>query len=364
MSINRLYHTWFQRIEQLWPSLRVTQRRNFAWLVVGLYLSKSVFLSEIAGKMPSKAKLPSLTRRLGRFLDNRAIRVRKLYAPLAEQVLQSHAKVGEIRLILDCTKVGFGYQLMMVALAHRKRALPIAWTWVRRPKGHSRARVQLALLAYVRQRVPEGVPVLLVGDCEFGAVDVMRQLDRWKWQYVLRQPSSHLLDLTLHNHWQSFGSIVEKPGQSVWLGRGFLTKEHVYAVNLLAHWEPGYDRPWLLATNLPDRQTALRAYRRRMWIEEMFGDMKGHGFDLESTHLRHFLRLSRLTLAVALLYVWLVVSGARAIKNGQRQLVDRKDRRDLSVFQIGWRIVQRRLVNDCAFSIRLQPIVHHKLSGG
>jgi hypothetical protein len=253
---------------------------------------------------------------------------------------------------------------MMVALAHRKRALPIAWTWVRCSKGHSRAGVQLALLAYVRQRMPEGVPVLLVGDCEFGAVDVMRQLDRWKWRYVLRQPSSHLLDLTLHNHWQSFGSIVEKPGQSVWLGRGFLTREHVYAVNLLAHWEPGYDKPWLLATNLPDRQSALRAYRRRMWIEEMFGDMKGHGFDLESTHLRHFLRLSRLTLAVALLYVWLFTSGACAIKNGQRHLVDRRDRRDLSVFQIGWRIVQRRLVNDCAFSVRLRPMVNHKLSGG
>jgi hypothetical protein len=356
MSINSLYHTWFQQIEQLWPSLRVTQRRNFAWLVVGIYLSGSVHLSKIAGKIPGQAKLPSLTRRLSRFLDNRAIRVRKLYAPIAERVIESHAKGGEIRLIIDCTRVSFGYQLMMVALAHRKRALPIAWTWVRCPKGHSRAGVQLALLRYVRQRIPPKVAVLLVGDGEFGAVDVLRQLDAWKWRYVLRQPSSHLLDLTLHNQWRSFGSIVDRPGQSVWLGRGFLTKEHVYAVNLLAHWEPGYDKPWLLATNLPGRQQALRAYRRRMWIEEMFGDMKGHGFDLESSHLRHFLRLSRLTLAVALLYVWLFISGARAIKNGQRHLVDRKDRRDLSVFQIGWRIVERCLVNDCAFSIRLQPI--------
>jgi hypothetical protein len=32
-----------------------------------------------------------------------------------------------------------------------------------------------------------------------------------------------------------------------------------------------------------------------MWIEEMFGDLKGNGFDLESTMLRH---VSRLTLAL------------------------------------------------------------------
>jgi len=32
--------------------------------------------------------------------------------------------------------------------------------------------------------------------------------------------------------------------------------------------------------------------------------------DTESTHLVHFLRLSRLTLAVVLLYVWLVAEGS------------------------------------------------------
>ena len=101
-----------------------------------------------------------------------------------------------------------------------------------------------------------------------------------------------------------------------------------------------------MATNLPSRGDTLRAYRRRMWIEEMFGDFKGNGFDLESTHLRHCARLSRLTLAAARLYVWLVSTGARAIKNGQRHLVDRKDRRDLSIFRLGWDFIERRLALD------------------
>jgi hypothetical protein len=62
---------------------------------------------------------------------------------------------------------------------------------------------------------------------------------------------------------------------------------------------------------------------------------KGHGFDLESTQLRSFGRLSRLTLAVAMLYVWLVEHGARVIKRGQRRMVDRSDGRDHSVFRLG-----------------------------
>ena len=71
-----------------------------------------------------------------------------------------------------------------------------------------------------------------------------------------------------------------------------------------------------------------------MWIKEIFGDFKKNGFDLESTHLRDSARLSRLTLAVALLYTWLIDIGRKMIKNGLRHWVDRAERRDLSIFQI------------------------------
>jgi len=355
MSINRLYHTWFQRIEQLWPDLRVTQVRNLAWLLVGMCQSRSVHLNDIACRIPGQAKLVSLTRRLSRFLSNPAIRVRDLYGPIVKPLLQAAAQTGEVRLIVDGTKIGFGYQLLIVTLAYRKRALPLAWTWVKGPRGHSSAAKQWALLAYVHSLLPQHIPVLLVGDFEFGSVEVLHQLDRWHWQYVLRQPASHLIDLTRHNHWQRFGDVVQHSGQSRWLGEGFLSREHVYPVHLLAHWQTGEDGPWLLATNLASKPETLHAYRRRSWIEEMFGDMKKHGFDLESTHLRHFSRLSRLTLVVALLYVWLVTGGAAAIKRGQRHLVDRKDRRDLCIFQIGWRFLERCLANSMPITIRLCP---------
>ena len=183
----------------------------------------------------------------------------------------------------------------------------------------------------------------------------MRQLDAWRWRYVLRQKGDTLIDLTLHNRWQRFDAVIDRPGRSRWLGRGYLTKEHVYRTHLLAHWKRGEKGPWLLATNLPTLQQALRAYRRRMWIEEMFGDMKGHGFNLEDSHLSHFLRLSRLTLAVVLLYVWLIAFGSRVIKNGQRSLVDRSDRRDFSIFRIGLNMIERLLTNSQPVSIVLVP---------
>lgn len=354
MPTNILYHTWFQRIQELRPGQRITQIRNFVWLLVGIYQSRSVCLSRIAGKVPGPAKLLSTTRRLSRLLDNAAIRVREWYEPIARQWLEAQFRnLGEIRLIVDGTKIGFRHQLLIVCLAYRKRSIPIAWTWVKHARGHSSARKQLALLAYVRSLIPVGAATFLVGDCEFGSVAVLRQLDRWHWFYVLRQKANTGVWFNESSAWQTFGSYVDKPGRSVWLGKGYLTAKEIYPSHLLVHWKVGEKEPWCLATNLPDRQMTLRFYARRMWIEEMYGDFKKHGFDLDRTMLRHFLRLSRLTLAVAILYVWLVSVGTRTVRSGSRNLVDRNDRRDLSIFQIGLRFTERCLINAIPFQISL-----------
>lgn len=354
MPINELYHTWKRRICELRPGQRITQVRNFVWLIVGIYESRSVHLSRIAGKIPGEAKLLSTVRRLSRFLDNPVICVREWYEPIACQWLQAQWRwLGEIRLIVDGTKVGFGHQLLMVSLAYRKRAIPIAWTWVKHARGHSSAFKQLALLNYVRKLLPAYAVVFLVGDCEFGSVEVLKWLDQWHWFYVLRQKSDTLVWLDQYNEWEPFGGYLHKPGQSLWLGKGYLTAKEIYPTNLLVHWQVGEEEPWCLATNLPDREMTLRYYRRRMWAEEMHGDFKKHGFDLESTMLRDFRRLSRLTLAVAFLYVWLISISGRTIHAGLRHLVDRTDRRDLSIFQIGLRFIDRRLINALSVHVPL-----------
>jgi hypothetical protein len=86
-------------------------------------------LSQVAGKVLGQAKNLSTVRRLSRFLDNPAIQVRDWYEPIAHQWLEAQwTWVGEIRLIVDGTRIGFGYQLLMVSLAYRHRSVPIAWT--------------------------------------------------------------------------------------------------------------------------------------------------------------------------------------------------------------------------------------------
>ncbi len=340
MTTFRLYGTWNRVLKQWLSHIRATRRTNLIWLIVGLYLGQGVQAGAIVGKWALTAKATSLTRRLSRFLDNGAIRPAVWYRPVARRVL-GHWSGPTVTLIIDATQVGAGHQLVMVALAYRKRALPLAWSWVPYIKGHVASQVQLAVLKRVAGLVPAGISVILTGDSGFASVALLRQLKQWGWQYALRQLSKHQVRPNASAAWVNFGQLVSRPGQAVWWPQADFTLKWTEPTNLLAYWAAGEAQAWLLTTNLPDARTARQVYARRMWIEEMFGDWKGHGWDLQTTHLRHPDRLSRLVLAICLLYVWLVLYGVRVIKAGQRDWVDRHDRRDLSIFRIGADTLQR-----------------------
>lgn len=363
MPTNPLYDTVIRKLEQLRPGERITRLRNLAWLMTGIFKSKSVQLSKIAMRIPGAAVQLSIVQRLHRFLENPFFHVRSWYEPVARQLLQAMGQaVGEVRLVMDATRCGQNYQWLTISLAFRRRSLPIAWTWLAGSRGHSSAAVQLALLSYVHTLITPPVPVLLVADTEFEDGEVQKQLKIWSWSYVVRQKPTNLL--RVGGEWQPLRSVLSRPGQSRWLGSVELTHKHQLTTNLLAFWKPGEEHPWLLATNLPSSHQTLKAYKRRMWIEEMHGDLKAHGFGLEDSHLQSFRRLSRLTLAVVLLYLWIILEGAKFIKNGNRRLVDRHDRRDLSVFQIGLRLLERRLSANLSISFSSFSPSAIKLSGG
>ena len=353
MTVIRTYNTLNKKIQQLLSVGHAYRERNLAWFMTGVFHSNSVHISKVSNKMISKAKRQSNTCRLSRFLRNSFVRVRELYKPIAINLLLAAAKTGVIRLIIDATKVAQNHQLLMVALAYRRRSLPIAWTWIKSAKGHSSGPKQAALLSYVHSLVPPDTAVVVTGDSEFTPLQAL--LESWGWFYALRQKGSHLYRQNSKNKWERLDTLVTKPGERRWLSGLQLTKKHKHPCNVFALWKRGEKEPWLIATNLPTAQKTNQHYKKRMWVEEMFGDMKGNGADLESSRLQHFLRLSRLTLVVSLLYVWTVAFGSSTIKNGNRHLVDRIDRRDLSIFRIGHDMLERCLINNLPISIRDIP---------
>jgi len=342
-AIPEMYRSLHAYLGQTIPDECDSRLTNLILLMMGLFQSRSVQLNLVARKTPVRAQKLSIVKRFERFLNNAAVRVRPWYHPFAQALVAAAASAGQVHLIIDTSKVAFGFRLVMVSVAYHRRSLPLVWTWARGSRGHTTTLTQIKLLAYVTSLLPCGVKVSLVGDCEFGNPLLIEHVQAWGWDYALRQPGDNLVMLKGTGRWQRLDSLPLDKGQPIWIGNVVLTQASAHPTHLVLYWQRAEKKPWLLATNLLDPRAALRLYRRRMWIEEMFGDMKKHGFDLEASHLRHFLRLSRLTLAVCLLYLWLVAMAEHVIMSHQTHEVDRHDRRDLSLFRLGWDFVERRL---------------------
>lgn len=130
------YYKILQQLEQWQPGERITRLRNMALLILGLHMGGSVHLSLIVRSWPIAGKLPSLVNRLRRFINNERLEVKGWYHPIAEHLVRSFAG-KQVRLVIDCTKIGFAFRLMTIGLAYKKRTLPLVWSVHKGPKGHT-----------------------------------------------------------------------------------------------------------------------------------------------------------------------------------------------------------------------------------
>lgn len=337
-----LYHKILAQLCQWLPDERITRKRNLALLVVGLYRAASVHLSKIVCQWPLPGQLPSLTNRLRRFLDNECVAHSDYFAPLARPLLTVFAR-RPLVLIVDTTQVGRHFRALVVGLAYRKRALPLAWSVHAGPIGNVSVCAVVALLEQIVLWLPEGAQVTLLGDAAFRPSDLLLWLDEHGWSYVIRQRKEVLVHHPSQD-WFPIRQIEIQPGQTVAVGWVWIARTHPFGPTwLMLHWQMGEDEPWILISDQAGQRRSLRLYAKRMWIDELNGDLKGHGFDLEATHLGDAARIETLLLGVALAYVWLISLGSWLVKQGLRPRVDRKDRRDKSYFRLGWDWAERCL---------------------
>ena len=184
----------------------------------------------------------------------------------------------------------------------------------------------------------------------------MRWLSRQHWHFVIRQPGNNQVHWAGQD-WVKLNAIPLTEGKTRFIGWVRLAERHDAGwFWLILHWDKGEDEPWFLISDQAGKRNLINLYRLRMWTEEMYGDLKGHGFDLEATHLDDVKRISRLVLIVCLVFTWLITLGAWVVKRGLRHLIDHKSRRDKSYFRLGWDWLARCLRIADPIPIRFSPI--------
>jgi hypothetical protein len=133
-----------------------------------------------------------------------------------------------------------------------------------------------------------------------------------------------------------------------------ITRDAYGPVMVLSCWAQGYQEPLYVVSNMDAAEEACRYYQKRFRIETFFSDQKSRGFHIHKSHISDPQRLSRLLIAACLAYIWIIYLGSLCEKDGWQKIIHRKDRCDLSLFQLGLRTLEYFLNED--FSI---PVVFH-----
>ena len=339
------------------PTGTVTRHlTTLAALISGIVAGKSTQLPHIATKVPDSQKPESRVKRFARWLDNERILEEMYFLPYAE-ILLAHLACETLVLVMDGSVVGRGCVALMIHAIYKGRALPLAWRVRQGPKGHFPEELHIAMIALMSTMVPEGAKVVFLGDGEFDGTALQDRLSALGWSYVCRTAMSTTAT------WEgepfrldTLGACL-RPGRLIELQEVYVTREAYGPIMVLCCWAKGYHEPLYLVSNLATAEEACRYYQKRFRIETFFSDQKSRGFHIQQSHISDPQRLSRLLIAACLAYIWIVYLGALGEADGWQEIIHRGKRCDLSLFQLGLRLLEHFLNEELPIPVQFHVTI-------
>lgn len=349
MSDNRrIYRRIKQGLMQLYPKqLTANQARHLNTLtgmMTGIVQSKRCHFEQMAVKVPDASQVASRVKRFGRYTQNDGIDQETYFVPFIEALVAGLARGGPLVVVMDGSEVGRQCLALVVSLVYQGRALPLAWTVVKGSKGHFSETAHIELLAKIKALIPLETDVIFLGDGEFDGLTLLAEIEAAGWHYVCR--TAHNRWVCEQETWLQLHDLTLHPGDYVCLPEVDFTQQAYGPLLVLVWWHPAYQNPLYLVSNFELGQEAIYWYRHRFKIETFFSDQKSRGFHLHKSHLADPHRLARLMIAACLAYIWIVWLGVLAKRDPWLVLIHRSDRCDLSLFQLGLRLLDHLLNND------------------
>jgi hypothetical protein len=338
-----LYRTILTLIGQ---TMRMNDLRNtvtFAWMVVGLLVSKTIHLGQWGMQREGNAVAASKERQISRWLHNPKIKPDAVYRDFVTGALLSWSEQTAL-LALDSSVLWEKYVIVRISLVYRGRALPLAWKVLKQGSASVSFVSYAPVLQEASRLLPPHCHAVLLADRGFVDVDLMQLAVRLGWHFTIRTKGS----LWVYRAFKprcKVSALVPPQGEIRLISTIQVTERRFGPVHLvLAHVRTakGYEL-WALISDRPTSLDTLDEYGLRFDIEENFLDDKSAGFQLEASELRDVDALDRLCLVLAVATLYLTSTGTALVTLGRRHLVDAHWNRGLSYLQIGWRYLLRAL---------------------
>jgi len=315
------------------------QLNVLASLISGIVGSRSTNYPKIASKVPDRRKLESRVKGYSRYINEAEPRTEIYLMPFAAALL-ANLSDHTLVLIMDGSDVGRNCVALMLSVRYRGRALPLGWLVISGEKGHFSQEKHMALVLEVQKLVPAEADVIFLGDGEFDGSKLQAKLTEFGWKYVCRTASNAIL---FDGAEFSFQELLLQPGMCLEIPNVTFTRQRYGPILAVAWWRETHDEPIYLISNMDLMEEVCHWYQKRFKIETFFSDQKSRGFNLHKSHLSNPARIAKLMIAACLAYLWIVQLGLWSFQQGLHTIVHRTDRCDLSLFQLGLRVLEHLL---------------------
>ena len=227
-------------------------------------------------------------------------------------------------LVCDPTHPRDEWVALVVSVAYRAQAIPVAWHVVRADASESWIAHYRRLLAQLAPAVPAGMPVHVLCDRGLGSRDLWTRIRDLGWHPVLRY-APHVTFRPPGGARVPVRSLGGGPG-TLWVGAGEAFGEDPLPGLIVLH-ARDCEEPWVLLTDTPPEHTQAALYACRHWIEQGFRGLKRGGWQWGRTRRTDPVRVARHLLVLAVATLLAAAYGTRCEQARARGRANCADRR-------------------------------------
>ena len=306
--------------------LSAPRLNNLIAVIIGIICSQSVVLSKISQELKDSYSVGTETskvKRLQRFLSNKAINPEKLYEFFAYKLLKKYKfRSKSIYIIFDHTTIDDRFVILQFSLKVGRRAIPL-WFKLFRYKQEGNKdfiHVKEGLKFLHKILTPYGFDVTILADRGFKSVDLFEFIDKTlQWKYCIRCTKDLLIFIDGKSKIRKLEDIIPKKFGTKYFRNIKLTADK-YICNMAVCKAEGTDDIWFIANNISEPY-AIREYKKRFDIEEMFKDFKSGGFNLEHTWSNDIHYAKVLYFCVCIAYCYIISLGVSCCKDKKNNLL-------------------------------------------
>lgn len=342
--------------------MRRSRLKTLSAIVSGALVMKGVGVLALGRAMAQGCEVAAkhCIKRVWRFLRNADVEFEAVHQALFNALAPGE---GPIVILVDWTDIG-PFQQLVLSLPRDGRALPFMSLTV--PKGTysgeqdgSMVFAEARALQTLYRLCPRERQVILVGDRGFGNGRWLWDVRRRGFDFVQRLPCGRDLCVERYTGLLSELGIPRNSPSADW-GWGSIVGHEQLELRLVTTFAADAKEPWYLVTSLrtPPSAEIVRIYKRRMWIEAMFRDLKNRnwGLGLDQVRLSEPQRHDRHFLILALAYAFLCAFGAVAESLGLDKLwkANTSQERVMSLARIGNYFIQ---ITQCSIQTAIATLV-------